>query len=242
MFLVLALALAQEPAARGAVIFAQSCGIGYCHGRAGAASRGPRLAGRKFDREYLTKVITEGAGNGNMPAFAKQYSKEDIAAVVAYVLSLSGGSAAAVAEPARPAVAGKDEFAAGRALFQERCAACHAFRGKGGEVGPDLTAQAGRDPKEIRRDIAEPGARLSVEPVVIVTKAGEQIRGVKKQETPALLRVYDTSGLPPVLRTIYKDQIQSVAAGSESPMPRDFGTVLTEQQLAELVAFLRGGR
>lgn len=244
MLLLLALALAQEASvvSRGAAIFANSCGIGYCHGKAGAASRGPRLAGRKFDRDYLTKVIAEGAANGNMPAFSKQYSKDDIAAVVTYLLSLSGSSPAAVSEAAPPAAAEKDEFAAGRTVFLERCAACHAVRGQGGEVGPDLTAQAGRDPKQIRRDIVEPDARLSVAPIVVMTKSGEQLRGVRKQETRELLRIYDTSALPPVLRTIYQDQIQSVTAGTDSPMPRDFGAVLTPQQLADLVSFLRGER
>ncbi len=229
--------------ARGGVIFANSCGVGYCHGKAGAAGRGPRLAGRKFDREYLIQVITTGSSNGNMPGFAKTYSAEDIRAVTAYILSLSGtgGASGEVGTASTPAGAGRDAFAAGRAVFEERCSVCHVFQGKGVEIGPDLTGQSQRRAEDIRRDILDPGARLSIDPVVVVTKSGERVAGVKKQENRELIRVYDTSSLPPVLRTIYKDQVQSVGRGSESPMPGNFGKVLTPQQLADLVAFLKGG-
>ena len=241
MLVVLALALAQAPEIeKGSAIFASSCGIGYCHGKQGAASRGPRLAGRKFDRDYLLKVVTEGSGNGNMPSFAKLYSKTEIAAVVSYILSLSGSSPPTNdPRPSTPA-AGPVAGAAGEPIFRERCSPCHQYQGKGGEVGPDLTAQANRRPDEILHDILNPNARLSVQPVDVLTKAGERVQGIKKQETPELIRIYDTAGMPPVLRTIYKDQVQSITPVATSPMPADFGRTLTEQQLRNLVTFLRG--
>ncbi len=243
MLVVLALALAQAPEIeKGSAIFAASCGIGYCHGKQGAASRGPRLAGRKFDRDYLVKVVTEGAANGSMPSFAKLYSKEEIAAVVSYLLSLSGSpSPTPDPRPPTPAAAGPLAGRAGEPLFRERCSSCHQYQGKGGEVGPDLTAQANRRPDEILQDILHPSARLSVQPVEVLTKAGERVQGIKKQETPDLIRIYDTAGLPPVLRTLYRDQIQSITPVATSPMPADFGRTLTEQQLRDLVSFLRGG-
>lgn len=237
VLLLAALALPQTPeVARGSAIFATSCGIGYCHGKQGAASRGPRLAGRKFDRDYLVKVVTEGAGNGNMPSFAKLYSKSEIAAVVAYILSL-GGSPASASEPS-PASAAASADHSGRAVFLERCSPCHQYRGQGGEVGPDLTAQAGRPRDEILRDIVEPNARLSLQPVEVLTTSGERVRGIPRQQTSALIRIYDMAGLPPVLRTLYKDQVQSITPLATSPMPADFGRTLTEQQLRDLVGFL----
>lgn len=236
MLVVLALALAQAPEIeRGSAIFADSCGIGYCHGKQGAASRGPRLAGRKFERDYLIKVVTEGAGNGNMPSFAKLYSKQEIAAVVSYLLSLSGGPAPTPdRRPPAPAAA------TGEPIFRQHCSPCHQYQGKGGEVGPDLTGQAARRTDEILQDILNPNARLSVQPLEVLTKAGERVQGIKKQETSELIRIYDTAGRPPVLRTIYKDQIQSLSPVATSPMPADFGRALTEQQLRDLVTFLRG--
>src|SRR5258706_14033402 len=46
--------------ARGSVLFGQSCSVGYCHGVAGKAGRGPRLRGGEGDRNYLFKVTFEG--------------------------------------------------------------------------------------------------------------------------------------------------------------------------------------
>src|SRR5262245_12455110 len=75
--------------ARGNALFAQSCSVGYCHGIAGKAGRGPRLRGREWDKNYLFKVTFEGIPNSSMPAWKDRLTDEDIGAVVAYVLTLS---------------------------------------------------------------------------------------------------------------------------------------------------------
>ncbi|MBI3667335.1 MAG: c-type cytochrome [Acidobacteria bacterium] len=245
----------EDPAviSKGSNIFGARCGIGYCHGKEGRAGRGPRLAGRKLDKTYLFTTISNGTGNSAMPAFKAQLSTDEIWSVVAYILSLSGegaGPAAspasppAPAAPAKPADPNSGDPEAGRALFfdasnPKNCAACHRFQGRGADVGPDLTAAFSRPPREILRDIIEPGSRLAVESITVVTKSGERITGLEKQETPEFLRLYDTSALPPVLRTIYKDQIEKVTPERHSPMPSDYGRVFTRKQLLDLVSFLK---
>lgn len=241
---------------RGSSIFATTCGIGYCHGKEGRAGRGPRLAGRKLDQDYLFKTISNGVNNSLMPAFKSQLSAEDIWSVVAYILSLSGGSAAAPATPeaaaspgaapahSKPANPNDGDPEAGRALFfdasnPKHCAVCHQFQGRGADVAPDLTAVGAKPAREILRDIVEPDAQLAVQPVTVTTKSGQRFTGVKKQETRELFRVYDMTALPPVLRTIYKDQIQSVVPERHSPMPGDYGRFYTRKQLLDLVAFLK---
>jgi putative heme-binding domain-containing protein len=240
----------QDPSvvAKGSAIFAAKCGIGYCHGKEGAAGRGPRLAGHKFETEYLEKVIRDGAGNSQMPAFKDQLSGPEIGAVVAYILSLSEDRSSTPApevglEPAGPA-APDPAVEAGRALFFDsanprRCSQCHQYQGQGADVGPDLTAVASRPAEDILRDILEPDARLAVQPVAVVTRSGERIGGVKQRQTGEFLRIYDTGSLPPVLRTVYKDQIVSVTPEARSPMPSDYGKTLDSEQLQNLVKFLK---
>jgi putative heme-binding domain-containing protein len=233
--------------ARGQEAFATTCGIGYCHGSEGAAGKGPRLAGRRWDPQYLLKVIRNGSENRLMPPFAGQMREDEIWAVIAYVLSLGPGGAAGAVGPNAAAsdTPPAPEVEAGRAIFfdsanPKRCAICHAHGGRGADVAPDLTNQASRPARDILRDILEPDARLAGEPVTVVTKAGERLTGVKRQETRELIRLYDTASLPPVLRTIYKDQIASVTPEKRSPMPADYGRGLSRQQLRELVSFLKG--
>lgn len=244
--------------AKGNAIFSTTCGIGYCHGKEGRAGRGPRLAGKRWEKDYLFKVIANGVGNSLMPAFKDQFSTAELWSVVAYILTLSSGQGAPTAEaplgPAGPPVAeprsaSRDPSAgdpeAGRTLFfdasnPKRCAGCHRFQGRGAEVGPDLTAGSARPPREILRDILEPDARLAVEPLTVVTKSGERVTGVKAGETRERVRIYDTRSLPPVLRTIYKDQIETMTPEKRSPMPGGYGRLFTRKQLLDLVAFLKG--
>jgi putative heme-binding domain-containing protein len=241
--------------ARGNSIFATTCGIGYCHGKEGRAGRGPRLAGRKLDKHYLFKTISNGVNNSLMPAFKSQLSADEIWSVVAYILSLSGGPGASAApgapetphkttEHVKPSNPNDGDPEADRALFfdasnPQHCAVCHQFQSRGADAGPDLTAAGAKPAREILRDIVEPDARLAVEPVTITTKSGQRFTGLKKQETRELIRVYDMTTLPPVLRTIYKDQVRSITPERHSPMPGNYGRLYTRKQLLDLVAFLR---
>ena len=107
------------------------------------------------------------------------------------------------------------------------------------EVAPDLMSVAAKPAREILRDILEPDARLAVPVLTVLTKSGQRVTGLKKQETRELIRIYDMAGLPPVLRTIYRDQIESMTPERRSPMPGDYGRLFTRKQLLDLVAFLK---
>jgi putative heme-binding domain-containing protein len=248
---------------RGAALFASSCAVGYCHGAEGRAGGGPRLAGRKLDQDYLFKTISMGINQSPMPAFKSELSSDQIWSVVAYISSLSEPAAGHVARAGRetalpPAAAnppvertrsntadpnGGDVEAGGSLFFDlsnpRHCALCHQFQGRGINIAPDLTSLTAKLPKDILRDILEPDVSLAIEPVTVVTKSGERITGIKKQEERDRIRIYDTGSLPPVLRTIYRDQLQTVTAERRSPMPHDYGQTLTPKQLLHLISFLK---
>ena len=73
--------------ARGSALFAQSCSVGYCHGVAGKAGRGPRLRGREWDKNYLFKVTSEGIPNSDV--FVKDVKILNGPTRSAYVLNVS---------------------------------------------------------------------------------------------------------------------------------------------------------
>ena len=82
----------QEVNPNGERIFAQSCSVGYCHGVAGSAGRGPRLRGRKLERSYVEKVTREGIPDSAMPGWKGRLSDQEIAAVVDYIMGLASAS------------------------------------------------------------------------------------------------------------------------------------------------------
>ena len=254
---------------RGSTLFAQSCSVGYCHGIAGKAGRGPRLRGREWDKNYLFKVTYEGIPNSSMPAWKERLTEADIAAVVAYILTLSrldSDSAEAPVPPISGASASMPSSSAsssnaestkttgslmgdaqkGKALFFDfsndwRCAACHKVGGAGGAVGPDLSGARSKTVRDLFIDIVLPSALNSRErPLLSITmKSGEQIMGVKNEESPSNIKVYDIGSVPAVLRNLLKDQIQKLEIQNRSAMPANYGEMYTIKQLLDIIAFLK---
>lgn len=258
----------------GRRIFSGSCSMGYCHGLNGAGGGGPKLTGRKFSVNYLTKVITEGVPDTTMPAF-KNYSKEQLASLIAYVQSLATTSATEsteapvaqehfptpgrktdakpeVAVAAKPANISKEDrelmgdAAAGRELFFDagvttNCRVCHTVGDWGGRVGPDLTGLAAKPAKEILQSITAPHASVDAKyaSLVITLKDGSRFTGVKRDEDSSMIRLYDTSSLPPVSRAFLKSEVAKMETLKTSPMPDHYGAKYSRKQLLDLVAFLK---
>jgi len=73
----------------------------------------------------------------------------------------------------------------------------------------------------------------------LTLRSGEKIAGIKKEEDAESIRIYDTTELPAVLRTIQKGEVVKVESGSESVMPKDYASIYTMKQLLDLVTFLK---
>ena len=111
----------------------------------------------------------------------------------------------------------------------------------GGAVGPDLSGLADRPGREILRDIVLPEARLfSQYPLFkLTTAAGERLTVLKAGGDEQRIQVYDVTALPPVRRTMDRDQVQALEPQPGSPMPATYGQRYTLKQLLDLVSFLK---
>jgi mono/diheme cytochrome c family protein len=70
----------------GDQLFATTCG--FCHENGGRrAGRGPKLAGTARSDEFIINRITKGKP-GQMPAFGRTYSQDQIKQILAYIRSL----------------------------------------------------------------------------------------------------------------------------------------------------------
>ncbi len=246
----------------GDKVFAQNCSITYCHGREGTAGRAPSVRGKKWEVTRLHKVIMEGIPNTSMPNWNDKLTERQISAVIAYILSISGeepvkspSSTGLAPEKTRPAFTAPaaplpeslvGDPARGEQLFfatagERGCVGCHVIDGKGNPVGPDLTGSVRRNARALFGDIVFPGPALDAsKPLLrIVMKDGEKILGLKQEETPAAVRVFDMSRVPPVLRRLAKEKIQSVEPQTRSAMPERYGEIYTLRELLDLVSFLK---
>jgi putative heme-binding domain-containing protein len=247
----------------GARLFAPTCGTGYCHGAGGSGGGGPKLKGRAFEPKYLFNVISNGVPGTPMIPFKSQYSQEQIWKMVAFISSDNVGVAAAGpsggSQPPTTAAPGSatalkepdqrtsGDPKAGRALFFDsafkyNCAACHSFKSDGASIGPDLSvAGAKRSARELFLYILMPKPTVDSKysMMVFTLRSGEKITGVRKEEDEESIRVYDTTELPAVLRTIQKKEIARTESAAETVMPRDYAARYTMKQLLDIVAFLK---
>ena len=114
---------------------------------------------------------------------------------------------------------------------------CHAFRGQGGKVGPDLTEVGRKGRAEIYRSIAAPSA--SIEPdylsYTLATKAGQVVVGVVRAEGPDTVHVTDTNAHTTVIR---REEIREIRPSATSIMPPGLASALGDATVRDLIAFL----
>jgi putative heme-binding domain-containing protein len=260
-----------EVAAAGEKVFAVNCSVGYCHGKAGRAGRGPRLRGRSWDKQFLFDVILNGIPSSSMPAWKDRLTEKEIWQTVAYIMTLSKltsdvadasepGEASAPAPEQKEASTSKPseivqhatssigDAERGKNLFFDssndlNCGSCHRVRGVGNPIGPDLSRLQERKASQILKDIVLPSSTIAPggELLKITLQSGEEVEGLKVEENNSQLKLYDIGSPPPVLRTIPKAQIQKRETEKRSGMPANYGETYTLKQLLDLIAFLKSG-
>ncbi|MEZ5351663.1 MAG: c-type cytochrome [Bryobacteraceae bacterium] len=212
LLLLAAPVLAQDIFTQGEQVFQKTCAQGYCHGSGGTQGRAPKLIGRNFDTAVVTKVVREGVPNTGMPGFERSLPNDQLQAVIAYVLRISGAdvskmpnAAAAVAAgaPVRPMSAGVRR---GKDLFfdavrgEKRCGTCHALEGWGIPIGPNLAAGGPYDAAALRS-----GKKSSIK---TATAGRDSFPAVVVEQSKEQVRIYDLTVLPPVLRTFVPAEIR----------------------------------
>jgi mono/diheme cytochrome c family protein len=244
--LLLAQSVARPPAVtRGEQIFAQNCSVGYCHGVAGAAGRGPRLRGRTIAKDYLYNVTHDGIPSSAMPAWKDRLQDDDIRAVVEYITSLASATdplpPAVVMPPgigpaAMPSFKGPAAAARGHELFfdppRANCGVCHAVDGRGIAIGPDLNASK---PSEM---LSEIGGMRSRHVVTAKLQNGEEFPALLVERSAQEIRLYDLTLVPPVMRTLLGAEVISVVPNS-SWRHGDFVKDYSRPELEEIVVYLR---
>ena len=214
----------------GSQIFKTRCSIGYCHGSEGKSGRAPKLRERDFTGAYLNKVITDGIPSSSMPSFKGLLKPEEITAVVNYVLTLCGKAPVQPTAPAEMAPAAN--FDKGKALFfdaanENNCGVCHAIDGAGTAIGPDLR-KLKRTRAELIAAIENPRQSKLTK---ITLKNGDTIQGIPTAGS----RIWDTEGLPPVLRNTNKEEVAKTETIQGQVMPK---TQYSKEQLNEIVSYI----
>jgi putative heme-binding domain-containing protein len=133
----------------------------------------------------------------------------------------------------------------GQAIFNSQktaCAACHRLGYLGGNIGPDLTSIGQvRSERDLLEAIVYPSASFvrSYEPVLIITKSGEDYSGALRKDTTE--EIVLATGPDTEVR-IARADIKETRPGTVSVMPAGLDEQLTRQEMADLLAFLKNTR
>ncbi len=140
---------------------------------------------------------------------------------------------------AAAALALAPKFEHGRAVFKQLCATCHRLDQEGVTVGPDLL-DIRKQPKEnIVFHIVAPEAEVApaFTPYACETKDGRAFAGLLTSETPASVTIRQAGGID---ETVLRADVKSLNALPGSLMPPGLDAAMQPQDLADLLAFLKG--
>lgn len=122
------------------------------------------------------------------------------------------------------------------------CAVCHRVGGRGGDVGPDLSLIGDKlDRYGILEAIVMPSAKIApnFETYTIVTREGKVHTGViRRQTAESVLVTSKQSDADPVETAVSRDEIDVMQMGATSLMPSGYGTLLSREELLDLVEFV----
>jgi len=127
----------------------------------------------------------------------------------------------------------------GHVLFQKNCAPCHTFAGEGHLVGPDLTGIRNQPAEVILLHIIVP--EYEIMPIFtcynVETKGGDAYTGLLAAETPGNITLRMAQGIE---QKIPRSDIAKMTTSRLSLMPQEIEKGMTKQELADMLAFLKG--
>ncbi|MDB4662079.1 DUF1080 domain-containing protein [Verrucomicrobiales bacterium] len=142
------------------------------------------------------------------------------------------------------AMSGRD-FVNGRKMFSAAaCYACHRFENEGGMTGPDLTGSGGRySPHDLLDQIINPSKEINEQfaPIVVTKNNGEVASGVVVNLNGDNVTLNTDVSNPNQRVNIDRKEVKSLEVSKVSPMPPMLLSMLTEDEVMDLVAFILSG-
>jgi putative heme-binding domain-containing protein len=126
----------------------------------------------------------------------------------------------------------------GGELFAKSCATCHAFRGQGAAVGPNLAALTDKSGGFLLTSIVDPNAALEDRFVsyILTTRDGRELSGLVTGETATSLTLVTSGGAKD---TVLRSDLSEIRASNLSFMPEGLEQGLTLQDMANLIAYVQ---
>lgn len=142
-------------------------------------------------------------------------------------------------EEAKSALQLRANSANGQRVFVTHCASCHRLDREGHAVGPDLYGIRNQSKEAILLHIVIPEQEIPPNFAAYdgVTTDGRVIGGIMTADTPTSVTLRQALGIE---ETVLRERIKQLAVSRFSLMPPGLEQAMTRQDLADLLAYLRG--
>jgi putative heme-binding domain-containing protein len=176
-------------------------------------------------------------------ARSRLYESSDpgIAKVARTLLESTNSDRGKVVAGFQDALSLKGDVNHGKKLFDDNCARCHMPRRMAGRVGPDLSGINNKTKEELLTSILNPS--FAIEPrfvnYVVTDRDGRMYDGVIANETPNAITL--RGGSEEGDQTVLRKNVGEIRASSVSLMPDGLEKDLSKQDIADVIAYLRGG-
>ena len=238
-----------KAAKAGEYEFRINCAL--CHGLgAHGGGRGPDLTRVQKKHAHtdsdMFQVISGGSPGTAMPANGTNgqgvgMTDEEIWQIITYIRSQEVKSQG---KPAGNADRGKSLF-----FGDANCSLCHMVDGRGGRLGPDLSAVGtSRTHDAMVESVRDPSRRLAwgltesskefpqeYESATAITADGKEIKGVTLNEDSFSVQIMDSSEQ---IHLLDKSKLRSFQKNRNSSMPLYKPDTLSDKDLDDIVAYL----
>lgn len=187
-----------------------------------------------------SKVIGVSEINSNDRQRLIKHKNEEVAKKAAdYFAELESGGRMKVYQDFRSKLANKAEAEKGKEVFMRSCSACHTYAGSdGGNVGPDLSGIRNQPPDAILLHILVPNYEVypAYQALNVETNDGNTVTGWLVSETENSLTIRTAFSTE---ETILRKNIKTLTNPGVSLMPDGLEETMTEQELLNLIAYLK---
>jgi len=162
----------------------------------------------------------------------------DIRAAARPILEQTPADREVVVRKYEPLVDAQGDAARGREVFRSVCAKCHRLEGYGSEVGPDLKTVQHQPKQVLLRNILIPSESIAqgYESYVVETFSGGTFDGVMGPQSPAAITLRHENGKEDIIR---RQDIRNMYVTNLSAMPADLEKQVSQQQMADLLQYLK---
>ncbi|MDA0347138.1 MAG: c-type cytochrome [Verrucomicrobia bacterium] len=131
----------------------------------------------------------------------------------------------------------KSDKERGKVVFRNFCFTCHKLDGVGIEIGPNLASLTDRNPASLLSGILDPNAVVEgkYSSYLATLKDGRVFLGILISETGANITIKDLANQEHV---ILRSELVSLTNTGKSLMPDGLETSLTQQNLADVIAYV----